>query len=201
MTWMITNTGREHHLDGHTLMFNAPNIAEIAHALAQINRFTGHAKRPYSVAEHSLLVCSIANAEGATPIAQLAALMHDAHEAFTGDVSSPAKWSLGTAWSEFEHRNEHNTHLALGISTAMVSHRAAIKRWDLIALATERRDLTAYNPAVNHPWAILDMPGHEVTPITARLDTPERERQTWLDWKRQFHNTHDMLQAAIKASA
>lgn len=198
MSWMITNTGREHHLAGIGQQFNTPSIEEIAHALAQINRFTGHAKRPYSVAEHSLLVASIAEAEGASVTGQLAGLMHDAHKAFTGDTSSPAKWTIGEAWKTFEHSQEIGLHKALGMRATMVSHAASVKRWDLIALATERRDLMRWNPDVNQPWPILDTPGKEVQPITGRLDTPLRANTDWKEWLQMFIEQHDKLQRKIQ---
>ena len=49
--WILTATGRDFHLSGlPTVMPDAaPRIEDIAHALAQINRYTGHAARPYSV--------------------------------------------------------------------------------------------------------------------------------------------------------
>lgn len=201
MTWMITNTGREHHLAGIGQQFNAPTIEEIAHSLAQINRFTGHCRRPYSVAEHSLLVASIAAHEGASPSAQLGALMHDAHEAFTGDVSSPVKWTIGEQWEVFEHSQAIGLHAALGIRTTMLAHRADIKRWDLIALATERRDLTRFDPEVNQPWAILDTPGQVVQPLELSLKTDTRHNTSWLEWMQIFIEKHDQLQGLVKSRA
>lgn len=186
MTWMITITGREHHLRGSSAQHSLPEINEIAHALSMINRFTGHTTRPYSVAEHSLLVAQMASEEGASPITQLAALLHDAHEAFTGDVSSPAKWSIGQPWDDFEHGQAISLHNALGIRAAMVAHRGDIKRWDLIALATERRDLTAWQRETSTPWPILDTPGLEVLPYREQLNTPARTEATWQDWRIEF---------------
>ena len=100
MTWLLTATGREHHLGACSALRpgNTPQIEEIAHALAQINRYTGHAARPYSVAEHSLLVCDLVQAAGFDCHAQMAALLHDAHEAFCGDAATPVKQVLGVAW-------------------------------------------------------------------------------------------------------
>lgn len=201
MTWMITATGRTHHLAGIGQQFNVPTIEEIAHALAQINRFTGHAKRPYSVAEHSMLVATIAAGEGASPVQQLAALLHDAHEAYVGDVSSPLKWALGLQWDMLEHNQEMAVHNALGIRSAMVAHRAKIKRWDLIALATERRDLLKWDPATSEPWAILDTPGDEVQPIDLRLDAELRYTTTWGMWVELFLEQYDHLQRKVRQTA
>lgn len=59
---------------------------DIAHALACINRYQGHAPIPYSVAQHSVLACRLAPKGH-----ELAALLHDAHEAYVGDVPRPMK--------------------------------------------------------------------------------------------------------------
>lgn len=201
MTWMITITGRDHYLQSAHQMNNTPSIEEIAHALSMINRFNGHTRRPYSVAEHSLLVKDIAKCEGASPIAQMAALMHDAHEAFIGDVSSPVKWAVGDAWTCFEAQHEAALHRALGLRAAMVANRANLRRWDLIALATERRDLTAYVPGVSAPWAILDTPGHEVEPVTFHpLEAHEnwKSSMTWSDWKSEFVIHYNALKSELQ---
>lgn len=191
MTWMITCTGREHHFRGHNLfdMDREQNwlIHEVAHSLAQINRFTGHAVRPYSVAEHSLLVADLARLEGASTSAQLAALLHDAHEAFTGDVSTPVKWTVGNPWNDFEHQQQHEVRNALRIRMAAHAHRARITTWDLQALATERRDLLLFDQVNNAPWLILDNPASPVRPSAHhKLNTPEREAMSWRDWRDEF---------------
>lgn len=201
MTWMLTAHGREHHLSGADRQGNTPNISEIAYSLAQINRFTGHAKRPYSVAEHSVLVATIAESEGASTSAQLAALLHDAHEAYTGDVSSPAKWAIGMAWGLFEDSEAAGVHNALGVRATMCAHRASIKRWDLIALATERRDLTAYDPARHRPWPILDNPHSPVLPIDLNLMAEVRRDMRWSDWIEVFMQKYEDLQRKLRREA
>lgn len=187
MTWMITASGREHHLQGASALLNVMDVGDIAHALSLINRFTGHTTRPYSVAEHSLLVADLAEAAGASPVVQMAALIHDAHEAYTGDVSTPVKWAIGQPWESFEHAEAMRMQHQFGLRSATTASRAQIRRWDLEALATERRDLTAYMPGISAPWAILDTPGHEVPPCnTVRLNSLERESVTWQEWRDAF---------------
>ena len=64
--------------------FNA-DIKSIAFSLSNINRFTGHVGI-YSVAQHSVLV-----AQQLPDNLKLSGLLHDAPEAYIGDVSSPLK--------------------------------------------------------------------------------------------------------------
>lgn len=201
MTWILTSHGREHYLTGAGQQLNQPDISEIAHALAQINRFTGHCKRPYSVAEHSVLVATIAASEGASTSAQLAALLHDAHEAYTGDVSSPAKWAIGMPWEVLEHSQATAVHNALGVRAAMCAHRAAIKRWDLIALATERCDLTSYDAARHMPWPMLDNPHSPVLPINLNLMAEARRDMRWGDWVQVFMQCYEDLQRKLRKQA
>ena len=61
MTWITTATGSEVSLRNPEPA--SISLRTIAHHLSLINRFTGATCRPYSVAEHSLLVCEIAERE------------------------------------------------------------------------------------------------------------------------------------------
>lgn len=65
------------------------NIVDIAHSLAMTCRFSGHCRRFYSVAEHSIIVSEMAEQESK----ELArwGLLHDASEAYLPDVARPIK--------------------------------------------------------------------------------------------------------------
>lgn len=76
-------------------------LGDVAHALARINRFTGHTEVPYSVAQHSVLGARILRDRGAPLGHQRAFLMHDAHESMIGDVSSPVAQCV-LEWRDFE---------------------------------------------------------------------------------------------------
>ena len=60
------------------------HIADIARHLSRINRYTGAVD--YSVAQHSVLLYEM--------LGTREALLHDAHEAYIGDVSTPLKTLL-----------------------------------------------------------------------------------------------------------
>lgn len=86
--WMQTYTGR-------AFFPMAPRVADvdpldIAHALAHICRYGGHTHAFYSVAEHCVLMSHWVERE-AGAAAALWALLHDATEAYVGDVVRPLK--------------------------------------------------------------------------------------------------------------
>ena len=70
------------------------HILDIAHSLSQLCRFGGHADRFYSVAEHSINVATLLEQQDANKITILAGLLHDATEAYLGDVPRPIKAKL-----------------------------------------------------------------------------------------------------------
>lgn len=70
------------------------DIRDISHGLSNICRFTGQTSTFYSVAEHCMHVSSIVKARTGDPFLELGGLLHDAHEAYTGDISSPMKWAF-----------------------------------------------------------------------------------------------------------
>lgn len=119
-------------------------IEDIAHGLAYQCRFNGQTREFYSVAQHSLVV-----AELVPPPLRMAALLHDAAEAYLGDMVKPLKVLL-PAFAELEERVSALIAGAFGIDFA---DYAPIKRADLIALATEKRDLM---PHSSERWAYLD---------------------------------------------
>lgn len=68
------------------------SLSDIAVGLSNACRFGNQVSRFYSVAEHSVRC-----AEAVAPAHRLAALFHDAHEAYTGDITAPMKRTLELA--------------------------------------------------------------------------------------------------------
>ncbi|WPG36739.1 HD domain-containing protein [Variovorax sp. EBFNA2] len=208
MTWMLTASGAEYHLAGPTSLAacgRPVKIEDVAHHLAIVAQFNGATSRPYSVAEHSLLCADIARRAGASVFVEMAALMHDAHEAYTNDLISPAKlavnsFSMGAggvaAWGLFEAEHAKTVREHFKLLSVFAGHRTLLRSIDSQALATARRDLTPFNPARHLPWAVLgDDTVQPVAPADwVRLDTPEREAATWKDWREQFRSRFLELQ-------
>lgn len=142
-------------------------IEDIAHALANICRFTGHTKQFYSVAQHSVLVSEIVE-----PEYQLDGLMHDAAEAYIGDISSPLKRRI-PQYAAIERTVEYAVRYKFGL---MLDLTPAIKKADYVLLATERRDLMAEH---DEYWGLLD----GVQPLPDRIEPwgPERAKEEFLD--------------------
>jgi hypothetical protein len=110
-------------------------VIDIAHALSHLCRFTGHCNRFYSVAQHSVYVSRLC-----PPQLKLYGLLHDAPEAFLGDVSSPLK-NLLPDYREIEERVNDVVMRRFGMSPELP---ALVKQADLIMLNTER--LCLLNP-------------------------------------------------------
>lgn len=116
-------------------------IEDIAHALSCMPRFAGHTRWFYSVAQHSVHVSRLA-----PPHLAKAALLHDAAEAYILDMPTPIKLVL-PEYRELEYRIMRAVgcafHLgpAPGYQFAPVWAADEIKRADMVALATEKRDL------------------------------------------------------------
>lgn len=143
-------TGKGNAFDPASGKINEIDILDVAHALSNICRYGGHCKKFYSVAEHSVLVYKIVREFYPDDLdSQWAALLHDATEAYVGDVPTPLKVQLpkyedieAALWlkiaRQFKVRN-----------TKTVSTR--VKMGDIMALATEAPKLFR---DVSH-WAAL----------------------------------------------
>lgn len=128
-------------------------FGDVAHALANIGRFNGHTRRFYSVAQHSVLVSVLVDDDLAA-----AALLHDAGEAYLGDMTAPVRAGLRerSGRSRFDLAEENAraaVFAAFGVADPGEDGWRKIKHADLVALATERRDVLAH-PG-HTPWPSL----------------------------------------------
>jgi len=161
MTWILTHSGER--FDLLNPQPGMVRLLDIVHALAHTARFNGHTAWHYSVAQHSLLVASLV-----PPEHQLVALLHDATEAYLGDVTRPLKRLLD-CYQELEHRVWQCICERFGLDSELPD---CVHEADRIALATERRDLM---PRDDAPWECLA----GISPLARRIGrwSPEKARR------------------------
>ena len=118
-------------------------IEDIAHALSNICRYTGHVREFYSVADHSIRV-----SYNVPPKDALWGLLHDAPEAYICDMARPIKQhpGIGALYREIEDRLMLCVCDAFGLP---IQQPESVKLADNVLLHTERRDLMARPP---QPW-------------------------------------------------
>lgn len=145
---------------------------DVAPQLARLCRFDGAMTcAPYFVAQHCVLGCDAALEETGDPNLAAAFLLHDAHEVFLGDWTTPAQSFLIAigATDEVKHairaakeRIDKPIFRAAGIPAPGFAMTTAIARLDLRMLAMERRHLLAPSET---PWAIDAL---DIQPIRMR---------------------------------
>ena len=114
-------------------------IEDIAHALANSCRYTGHVKRFYSVAQHSVHTASLLEIFGSKEL-EFWALMHDASEAYLSDLARPIKQQpeLGDVYRACEERLMYAVAERFGLEMPMPKE----VHWaDDVLLRAEQRDL------------------------------------------------------------
>lgn len=84
---MITISGTNCGLDDN----NCPSLYDMGYSLSQTPRFAGYTTQKYSVLHHLLGCWQYASRTGCGAKIALYALIHDAHESMTGDISQPWK--------------------------------------------------------------------------------------------------------------
>ena len=134
-------------------------IEDIAWHLNGIVRFTGAVSEPWSVLDHSLYVADLARAEGFDRDTVEASLLHDAHEAYTGDVSTPIKLCLSANGTNgvlgaIQGRLQSKIYRALGIVAPVEAIRERVHRLDRRAFVGEwRRFMPESRRGMCDPWA------------------------------------------------
>jgi hypothetical protein len=141
------------------------DAGDIARALANQCRFGGHSRVFYSIAQHSVIVSELVEERTGDVEAAFAALMHDAAEAYLGDLPHPLKHrsALGAAFKAAEDRLDERIHDRFRIKRDV----AEIKPVDRALLATERRAFSTES----WPWPELE--GVEPLDIGLEAWTPD----------------------------
>ena len=109
-------------------------LDDIAHALSNICRFGGHYPVFYSVAEHCVHAATLARYQGIGLRAQRALLLHDAHEAYIGDMVKPIKEQLNNLG---DIAAKLDKVISQKFNVPLKEFHAAIKYYDELVLKRE----------------------------------------------------------------
>lgn len=146
------------------------DIIDIAHALSNKCRYTGHTSKFYSVAQHSVLLALVVSDEY-----KLEALLHDATEAYLPDIASPIKEHFN-GFKEIEER----LHVAIADRFNLLwPLPREIKRLDKKILRDEK-------------WVLMHSQGRFLFGSTDRVGIPI---VPWspVDAEKEFLNAYDRL--------
>lgn len=157
--WIQTFTGKR-----FSVVDPSPDdvdIIDIAHALSMQCRFAGHVRWHYSVGQHSILVARVVERfQPDNRRLHLAALLHDASEAYLVDVPRPIKRLPDfVVYRDMEKRCEWAIREHFGL-TCEVPDMLAIKAADEMLLRTECRDLMG---PLHPDWTPALHPDHGTT--------------------------------------
>lgn len=175
-------------------------VEQLAHHIAQLVRFNGAAKRPISIAEHSLLVHEIASQHlGLNVHGQFYALCSWLHKGISGHLVGAAADEVGHGWVAFEHQIEHMVALQLGMVTPKHTHLSDVVVADRMATAMERAQLLPATQPNGLP--ATPVPGLARVPLLTHIDLmhPARVTLTWQDWRDAFLERFHELDEARRA--
>ena len=166
---------------GHYFNFLEPEpasieIEDIAQGLSKVCRFAGQTRAFYSVAQHCVYVSWLVEERG-DPADALAGLLHDAAEAYIGDVTRPLKQLLPD-YRQIEKRIEAAVFARFGLPADMPE---SIKHADLVMLATEQRDFMAPH---DDPWYCIE--GINPLPFTLTPWAPDAAYRVFMHSFRQL---------------
>lgn len=157
------------------------SIEDIAWSLANIKRFNGHLATQISVAQHSVQVSRRVPAE-----LQLAALLHDAPEAYLGDVTRPVKRFLkqsGVDLDNYERFWQHLIWNRYGCKPTSAEQESIIAAADDLQLAFEIISLAPPGPFQLYGHRLLAnvMPGGVPEQIESSNADPQKDYTEFRD--------------------
>lgn len=160
-------------------------LDDIAVSLSRQPRYNGHTHgmHSYSVAQHSVWCAGFVRQRwGAPARVMLHALLHDAHEAYTGDVPAPVKAipGVGEALRPVEDQLQRAIYQALGLREPTPAETELVRAADAMAYSAEAHQLF---PERDARWQVQPPPGE----VLATIETPweaDHARSMFLAW---FH--------------
>jgi hypothetical protein len=136
-------------MNGHAVELLDPDPAtidldDIVYNLCNSVRFNGGMEPAWTVGSHCLLVMAYAWMDGCGRDVQRWALMHDWHEAYTGDIPSPLKAIIAgqtKVLELIENALDEAIAEALGVDVPSADTRERVHKYDTMAFEFEQREL------------------------------------------------------------
>jgi uncharacterized protein len=151
---------------------SAITLEDVAHGLSNICRFGGHTVSFYSVAQHSVIVSQLCDTADAA-----AGLLHDATEAYLGDVISPLKRQPGM---ETYREIEASMAYAVAVRFGLLSVEAppSVELADRLAVFLEMEQLMRGTP-MKYGLQVA-RPDLSVLGVTIRVLPPDEAKAMFL---------------------
>lgn len=138
------------------------SLVDIAAHLSQTNRYNGSTKRNWNIAVHSVLAAMLyvhdcaKREEPADALTTLLILMHDAHEAYTSDITNPLQGAFERLVPGFKAalkklQRDWDVEIAkkVDLPTADADQAKIVRYYDVMALYVERAMFCTTSPL---PW-------------------------------------------------
>ncbi len=133
---ILTISGKE--INPSDIKASDITIEDVARGLSKVCRYAGQRKEFISVAEHSVYVSTCVPKKLA-----LHALLHDAAEAYMGDVPSPIK-KLCPDFSAIEEQFDTAVHASFGITKLKGKDLEELRYWDKQSCVDEQLGYLEY---------------------------------------------------------
>lgn len=159
--WIQTRSGRRFSLSEPRP--EDVDLEDVAWHLSLLCRFTGAAGRFYSVAEHSLHVAAVA--ERQCPGAGAWGLLHDAAEAYVGDLSAPLRGLPELAGYRTVYQRVERVILERFALAPTALQEEAVQHVDLLLLAAEREVFMTGGALPAPPWPGLPASDPEIEAV------------------------------------
>ena len=164
-------------------------IEDIAHALSNICRFTGHCREFYSVAQHSILV-----SHALIPDLAVQGLLHDASEAYITDIARPVKHLPEMeGYRRIEKAVQDAILKAFGVTDG---YHPSIKKMDALMLRNEAKCLGLLRPLWKH-YQLPDL-GLDIKPLLPK-EAEEAFLSRWYAIRDRARREARMMEAVEKA--
>lgn len=185
-SWLMTYTGVHFNIFNYTR--DDIRIEDIAHSLAYSTRFNGHARKAYSIAQHSVLVYYITS--------NIKGLLHDAEEYIFMDIPRPLKiLPLFVSYNAMAERLRNEIFMKYDFTPGV---DADIIKADNRILATEGIELMAQNDfnwqKYGKVYSDMEFP-QGFYPYDHNIWTPEIAEMRFLN---EFHLATDNRYRTVK---